>query len=146
MSPLTSTESYHWRELPQVSFLSPQTRVYRDNTVFCRDKIFLSRQNFRRDKYLRVCRDKHTFVAPQAYVCRDEHTFVATSICRDKRFVAKNTFVVTKVLSLQAYFCRNKRLFCRYKHVFVATNTTNTCLLRQNVYRDKNNTYDSSRQ
>ena len=72
---------YHWRELPQVSFLSPQTRVCRDKTRLlsrqkytCRDKTFvptklcLSKQNiFVATKLLsrqtRVCRDKHTFVA-----------------------------------------------------------------------------------
>ena len=68
------------------------------------------------------CRDKH--VSRQKYTCRDK-TFVSTNICRHKHvclshksmLVATNTcigrdkhnFVATKVLSRQAYFCRDKR-------------------------------------
>ena len=53
----------------------------------------------------------------QKYACRDnfchdKQLFVATKIfCCDK-----HNFVATKVLSWQAYFCRNKRVFCRDKH------------------------------
>ena len=96
-------------------------------------------------------RDKKRFLSRQKYACRDKHIFVAINVCRDKyllrqtsfclqdklTFIATNTclsrqtFVATKVLSRQAYFCRDKR------HV----------LLRQTrVCRDKNYTYGSSRQ
>ena len=43
---------YHWRELPQVSFLS--------------------RQMF--------CRDKHAFVATKDVFCRNKHVFVVTFV------------------------------------------------------------------
>ena len=65
---------YHWRELPQVSFLSRQTRI-------CRAK-YLSRQKF--------CREKHTFVAintclsRQTRVCRDNNTREARRLSRSK--------------------------------------------------------------
>ena len=65
----TKTDIYHWRELPQVSFLSRQKyacHLSRKNYV-CRDK---TRQKF--------CRDKHTFVATKDVFCRDKHMFVAT--------------------------------------------------------------------
>ena len=46
---------YHWRERPQVSFLSRQKYACRDKT-FLVAKVCLSRQNY-------VCRSKHVFVA-----------------------------------------------------------------------------------
>ena len=89
---------------------------------FCRDKCFvatkvcLSRQT-------RVGRDKHTFVATN--ICREKHNFVPTKPCNGKltclsrqntSFVStkifcrdKNNFVAIKVLSRQAYFCRDER-------------------------------------
>ena len=45
------------------------------------------------------------------YVCRAKIMFVATNICPDK-----HVFVTTKVLSRQAYFCRDNKKKC-----FVAT-------------------------
>ena len=51
--------AYHWLELPQVSFLSRQTRL-------------LSRQKY-------ACRDK-TFVATKDVFCHDKHVFVATKM------------------------------------------------------------------
>ena len=70
----STTEDYHWRELPQVSFLSRQnlcrdkTRLLsRQNyachlfvavTVLTRQKVSLSRQKF--------CRDKIMFIAPNS--------------------------------------------------------------------------------
>ena len=124
---------YHWRELPQISFLLRQ-KFSRDKYVFVATKyvfcccffVFLSRQKY-------ACRDK-TFVATKFYlsqqirVCRDKHTFscekrrvlslqtrvkkiVATNICRNK-----HVFVATTVLSRQAYFCRDKgRVLSRQK-------------------------------
>ena len=118
---------YHRRELPQVSFLSRHTRVCRDKTRL------LSRQMY-------ACSDKITFVAT-TYFYRDK-TFVTTNIClsrqklhlwqlppmimschkyhfcRDKH---KSMLATTKrssglkVLSQQAYFCRDKRRVCREK-------------------------------
>ena len=49
----TLADVYHWRELPQVSFLSRQTRV---------------------------CRDKTRLLSRQKYACRDK-TVVATNTC-----------------------------------------------------------------
>ena len=63
--------NYHWRELPQV--------------------LFLSRQNY-------VCLEK-------IYFCRDK-TFVGTN-CGHKEY----NFAVTKGLSRQSYFCRDKHVF-----------------------------------
>ena len=80
----TTYHLYHWRELPQVSFLSRQ--------MFCRGtRLFVSM--FAVTKLL----------SQQNYVSR-QNIFVVTHICRDK-----NVFVTTKVLSRQAYFCRDKR-------------------------------------
>ena len=57
---IKNASSYHWRELPQVSFSSRQ----------------------------KLCRYKHTFVATKDMFCRDKHMFVATKrVCRDKSFV-----------------------------------------------------------
>ena len=77
---MCSTAAYHWREMPQVSFLSWQN--------FCHDKI--------------------TFVATE-YFCHDK-TFVMTYICHDKSFVAtkdvffcdKHMFVMTKMIHVAA--------------------------------------------
>ena len=73
--------SYHWLELPQVSFLS--------------------RQKF--------CRHKHVFVTTKHIFCRDKSRIVATKIfCRDKHnFV----FVATKVLSDKNDTCDSSRQF-----------------------------------
>ena len=74
--------NYHWRELPQVSFLSRQ--------AFCCDKhVFLV------TKYVKIM--LHTFVATNT--CLSGQTF-----CRDKY-----NFVATNVLSRQAYFCHDKK-------------------------------------
>ena len=132
-------DKYHSRELPQVLFLSRQTR-------FCREKkkCLLSRQRY-------ACHDQ-TFVATKLcllYV--NKIIFVATNIFRNKHmFVTKNicrnkyNFVATKVLSQQAYFCRDKRrvlsqltCVCRDKNMLVATNIF--------FCRDKNDTCGSSR-
>ena len=62
---------YHWRKLPQVSFLSRQTRVCRDKgrvlSKMCRDK--------------HKCRDKimQLFLSRQKF-CHDRHVFAATNI------------------------------------------------------------------
>ena len=79
---------YHWRELPQASFLSRQKFCrYRDKHVsFGPTKLCLPRQNYvYRDKIFlsqrtRVRRNKHTFVVTKDVFCRDKHVFVATKI------------------------------------------------------------------
>ena len=85
-----SGKDNHWQELPQVSFLSRQTRVSRVTTrlvatvvCFCRDKImFVATKYFCRNTIL----SRQMFVATniilsrQAYFCRDKHVFVATKM------------------------------------------------------------------
>ena len=62
------------------------------------------------------CRDKTRLLSRQKYACHDKHVFVATNICRDK-----HNFVATKVLSQQAYFCRDKhKAFVVTKIIVVA--------------------------
>ena len=105
---------YHWRELPQVSFLSRE-RFCPDKHVFVATNMCLSHDKARllsRQKY--SCREKITFVAtkqtcvlsPKAYFCRD---------CRDRSLL-----VATNVLLRQNYICRDKYLswqkFCRNKN------------------------------
>ena len=130
--------SYYWRELPQVSFLSRQTRVCRDKTPLsswqkyaCRDTYF-SRDNF--FVATSLGRDKHNFVEPKllsrhTYFCRDKHVFVATKylFCHDKSMlVAKNTclsrqiyFVVTNIILSRQNFVAASILLSRQKACFV---------------------------
>ena len=129
-------EDYHWRELPQVSFLS------RQNAYFCHDKThLLSRQKYacrdKNNKHVffvtnicrskRFCPGKKYFLAAKIF-CRDKHYFVATNIilsrqtlfCRDK-----HNCVATKVLSRQAHFCtRLCHFFFFFFFFFVATKMT----------------------
>ena len=114
---------YHWRELPQVSFLSRQ-KLCLDKYVFCRDKSVLATT--------KVCRDKNILVATsilwsrQTRICRDKNKLAATQLC-----LPQQIFAGTKIcLSRQTYFCHDKR------RVFVET-----C-----VCHDKNDTFDSSGQ
>ena len=76
------------------------------------------------------------FVATKHVFCRHKSMFAATkatnNLCRKKN----------RCLSGQAYFVETKEVFCPDK-CFVATNT---CLSRQNICRDKNNSGGSSRQ
>ena len=92
-------QKYHWRELPQVSFLSRQKHVFvATKHIFCRNKThLLSQQN--------ICHNNIMFAATKQFCC--VKTFVATNICRNK-----HTFLMTKVLSRRAYFCRNKNDTC----------------------------------
>ena len=57
---------YQWRELPQVSFLSRQTRVCRDKSKLLLTKIF--------------CCDKYHFVATSKLLSRQKMGFVATKM------------------------------------------------------------------
>ena len=99
---------YHWRELPQVSFLSRQ--------MFCHDKHVtvaknvLSRQNICHNKYLsrqkkftlRVCRDKTRLFSRQTRVFCDKRF-----ICRNKNILSR--FVAASILlSRQTCVCRDK--------------------------------------
>ena len=83
---LFDNETYHWRELPQVSFfLSRQTRVSCDKS-FVVTKVCLLRQN--------VCRDKN--------VGRDKIFFGATNVlsCLSRVYLScdKTCFVATKII------------------------------------------------
>ena len=127
---------------------------------FCCDKYTFVATNTCLSWQTHVCRDKSMLVGREIFccntitwenVCHDKLTFVATkdAFCNDQ-----HTFVTTKLLSWQAYFCRNKRCVlqrpthvCHYK-TFVMTSlllsqqkmcfaTTNTRLSLQNVCHDK---------
>ena len=103
------TLQYHWRELPQVSFLSRQnTCLSRQNTSFVATKVGLSRQT---------------------YFCRNT-TLAATNICRDKQFCHDKSFVATSLLLSRRNSClsRQKTWFVATSMCFVATNT---CSWRQ---------------
>ena len=119
---LPNRVTYHWRELPQVSFLSRQkfcACLSRQNPFFPRQKhaIILSRQIF-------VV--TNVSLSRQTYFCRDKHVF-----CRDKSMLFKYfQYTSSKVLSRLAYFCCDKRRIlsrqthvCRDKYVFVAKKT-----------------------
>ena len=109
----------HWRKLPQISFLSQQTRDCRDNHVFVTTKHFF-------------CRDKSMLVATKRFVAtkvastsillsRQKTCFVSTKLC-----LSRQIFVVTNVLSRQKYFVPtniifSRQNFCHGKHTFVAT-------------------------
>ena len=117
---------FHWRELPQVYFLSQQ-KYCRDKHLFCRDKGMLAATIF-------FCRDT-TFLVIN--ICRDK-TFLTTSILLSRQktcFVMTNMFVTTKQSLLRQNFCRDQILFV----------ATKICLSRQIFCCDKN-TCGSSRQ
>ena len=86
-------EQYRWRELPQVWFLSRQTR---QNTSFVATKVCLSRFfYFKLYKHMLYLSPNNSFVATNIILsrqkfCRNKHIFVATKdlFCRDKAFVA----------------------------------------------------------
>ena len=78
---VTEIHFYHWRELPQVSFLLWQTRVCRDKT-----RLLLWQ------KY--ACRDK--LLSWQAYFCRNIVATNSSHGCRDK------TCVMTKMILVAA--------------------------------------------
>ena len=78
-------QHYHWRELPQVSFLLWQN--------FCWDK--------------HICRDKY-LSWPKKF-CRDKIMFVTASILLSWQ---KTCFVMTSTCFLWQNFCRNKYYTC----------------------------------
>ena len=67
---MVKLQKFHWQKLPQVSFLSRQTRVCRDKT-FVVTNIFLSRQIFVVISLL---------LSRETCLCRGKHTLVATKI------------------------------------------------------------------
>ena len=75
----------------------------RDKHKFCRASIPLSRQKMWREL------PQVSFLSRQNTSKRRDRTFVATNIYRNK-----HNFIATKVMSREAYFCRDK-------HVFLAT-------------------------
>ena len=107
-------QCYHWRDLPQVSFLSRQsffffvstnsclsrlsrqTRVRLDKTrPFDATKVYLLRKKFEKQIFWR---DKLTFVATITCLSRQNTSFITTKVylsrqtfSLDKRFVAANT-------------------------------------------------------
>ena len=139
---------YHWREVPQVSFLT-------------RQKFLSSHKHF---VVTNMCCDKTCLLTWQKYACHDNIMFVAaknvvtnmcllrqTCICCDKASIAtsmrlsqrlllqqtckvslpwqnvccdKKMFAATKDLSRQAYFCHDKTLllfFFSFFKLFVTT-------------------------
>ena len=102
-------------------FLSRQTRV-------CSDKVrLLSRQKYGcPDKY--ICVAKNTCLSRQIYACRDK-TFVATNTC-----LSRQIFLAANARGKRFMFVTTSILLSRQK----------TCLLRQNVCRDKNGTCGGS--
>ena len=107
--------------------------------------IIFSRHNFSREKHVFFatkhvfCRDKSMLVAAKLCLTR-QNIVVATNICCDiHNFVATKVLsgqayktcllsrqkhacqLVTKRLARQAYFVATKDVFCRGKHIFVAT-------------------------
>ena len=83
--------------------------------------------HFCRDKSFNFCRDKHVFVSTK-YFCRNKsfvmtnkHNFVCLSkshVSRDKMFVASN-----RILSQQAYFCRDKRRVLSWPTIYLSRQT-----------------------
>ena len=112
LSVILPVNVYHWQELPQVSFLSWQTRVTKH--IFCCNKSVLFVK--------KICGDKIMFLVTK-YLCCDK-TLVTTNICSNE-----HVFVATKIHLSQQNFCHNKHTFvttedlvcvCRNEN-FVAT-------------------------
>ena len=93
---------YHWRKLPQVSFLSRQTRVCRDKSMLEATKL-LSRQNVCHNKYLFVAIKMILVAAPANDKSCHKYHFYRD---KDKNARRDKTFVATK------YFCRDERRVC----------------------------------
>ena len=101
---------YHWRELPQVSFLSLQNRS------FVTTKVCLPHQNICLDKILFVatkyfCRNKSNTCPSQQKLCCDKHTFVATKnvFCRSKHVCHdKSKLFATKLCLSRQIFVKTK--------------------------------------
>ena len=74
--------TYHWRELPQVSFLSWQTRVFHDKTC-----LLLQQKYAWHDKGFVMT--KHLFVVTSILLSQQKMCFVVTnaSLCRQKWYL-----------------------------------------------------------
>ena len=107
----TACVYYHWRELPQVSFLSWQK--------CCHDKLTFVMTT-------RVCHSKTCLLSQQKYACHDK-TFVETKLCLPRQTHAKVNLSWQNFMSGQYYACCDKCLsgqnFCHDKSMSVATNT-----------------------
>ena len=90
-----SGKDYHWRELPQVSFLSRQTRVSRVTTRLVATKVCF-------------CRDKIMFVATKLL---SRQIFVATDIIllRQAYFFSRHTRISREKMILVAAPVSDKR-------------------------------------
>ena len=120
-----------------------------DGGVATNDSMCIIGGNCHRNHF---CRDKTRLLSRQKYACRDKHNFVSLLLSRQNTsfFRDKSMLVATKLLSrqktnitlsLQTYFCRDKRRVC-----FTCFVATNTFLWRQNFCNEKNYTSGSSRQ
>ena len=90
LSVILPVNVYHWQELPQVSFLSWQTRVTKH--IFCCNKsVLFVKKN---------CGDKIMFVVTKLLL---RQIFVPTNMCllRQKYICHNKTFVTTSILSSQ---------------------------------------------
>ena len=122
---------YHWRELPQVPFLSRQKFCHVTKLLCC-----LSPQNVCRDKYLsqqtKFCRNK--YLPQQTILSRqnDKHTFVATNTCSvatkvcfillaapaSDSILLSREKIQSKLVATKQCLSRQK---CREKYTFIAT-------------------------
>ena len=133
-----------------ISIIFVTTCVYQDKTrLLSRQKYFVSTKLLLRQIFVAT----NTILSEQtSALSRQSMSFVTTKVCLSRQtrvlakiFVATKIFCrdkynygTTKVLSLQAYFCRDKRR--------VLSRQTHVCLLRKTVCHDKNYTCGSSRQ
>ena len=94
---------------------------------------------YKKKSLQKFCCDKHVFVATKHVFCREKSMLVVTKVLsrkyyvsRDKIFLSRQIFVATSInfvdtsilLSRQTqntYFVPTKDVFCRDKHIFVAT-------------------------
>ena len=118
--------TFHWWELPQVSFVSQwqfccnKTHLLSRKSRFATTNAFLLQQNFCHDKHL--LRQTHvvtkTFLLLRQTLCHNK-TFVTTSILLSRQ---KMCLLWQKIcLSQQKYFCRDKRHVLLCKHALVMT-------------------------
>ena len=128
---------YPWRELPQVSFLSRQTRAKSSSFKVLSRQTRAKSSSFKvLSRQTRAFRDKTRLLSRRKCACRDK-SFVGEKI----RFVATKYFYRDFFFSQDKYWSR-QNYFCRDKHTtsFVPTKvclsrqnfvSTNTCLLQQ---------------
>ena len=96
---------YHWREVPQVSILSRQTRLLSQQTYAFSGKSFVGTKKLSPQNtcFVATIMRKKVSLSRQNYACRDKYLSRQT-FCRDK-----NMFAATKVFDATSItFCRNK--------------------------------------